>query len=178
MSIKGKDKGRKILAHTSFQIFTRSFTKVFAQHIDAPATTVVVNLTATPIAPAPDPLAAPFHSGATIPSVPRKRMVVVLDTSATSSERSSSASLIKNMDMGEFIIDLMKTKVQPPSLSPHIIIINQGSCVDLLFYLFIPQNLTFVFFSLDFFFFKVGYINQFTTGHTLRNFMLPKTGLA
>ena len=71
--------------------------------------------TATPSAPVPDPIAAPSHSGATIPSVPRKRKAVAPDTSATSSERSSSLSLIENVDMGELIEDLMKMKVPPPT---------------------------------------------------------------
>jgi hypothetical protein len=76
---------------------------------------VVGSPTATPSAPPPNHVAAPSHSGATIPSMPRKRKVVALDTSATSSERSSSLSLIENVNMGELIEDLMKTKVSPPA---------------------------------------------------------------
>ena len=71
--------------------------------------------TATPFAPLPNPIVVPSHSGATIPSVPRKRKDVAPDTSATSSERSSSLSLIENVDMGELIEDLMTTKVLPPA---------------------------------------------------------------
>jgi hypothetical protein len=44
-----------------------------------------------------------------------KRKVVALDTFATSSERSSTTYLIENVDMGELIKDLMKTRVPPPA---------------------------------------------------------------
>jgi hypothetical protein len=54
-------------------------------------------------------------AGATIPSVPRKRKVVAPNTSATSSERSSSLYLIENVDMRELIEDLIKMKVPPPA---------------------------------------------------------------
>jgi hypothetical protein len=74
---------------------------------------VVGSPTATPSAFFTNLVAIPFHSGATIPSVPRKRKVVASDTSATSSEMSSSLSLIENVDMGELIEDLMKMKVPP-----------------------------------------------------------------
>jgi hypothetical protein len=76
---------------------------------------VVGSPTATPYALVPDPIAVPSHSGATIPSVARKRKVVAPDTSATLSERSSSLSLIENVDMGELIKDHMKMKVPPPA---------------------------------------------------------------
>ena len=63
----------------------------------------------------PHPIAAPSHSGATIPSVSCKGKIVAPDTFVTSSERSSSFSLIENVHMGELIEDLMKTKVPPPA---------------------------------------------------------------
>ena len=47
--------------------------------------------------------------------MPHKRKVVAPDTYATSSERSSSLSLIENVDMGELIEDLMTTKIPPPA---------------------------------------------------------------
>jgi hypothetical protein len=47
--------------------------------------------------------------------VPRKRKAVAPDTSATSSDMSSSLFLIENVDMGELIEDLMKTKVPHPA---------------------------------------------------------------
>ena len=65
----------------------------------------------------PDLVAASSHSGTTIKLVPRKRKVVAPDTSATSSQKSSSFSLIDHVDMGEFIEDLMKTKFFPPATS-------------------------------------------------------------
>jgi hypothetical protein len=71
--------------------------------------------TATLFAPPPDLVAARSHSGAIIPSVPRKMKVVVTDTSAILLERSSSLSLIENVDMEKLIEDLMKMKVPPPA---------------------------------------------------------------
>ena len=50
--------------------------------------------------------------------MPRKKEVVSLDTSASSSERSSSLLLIEYVDMGELIKDLIKTKVPPPVYCP------------------------------------------------------------
>jgi hypothetical protein len=113
--VKAKGKGRKLVPLASSQVSTRSFTKASVQRTVAPATTVVGSPSAAPSAPHPNPAPVPSHSGATIPSVPRKRKAVAPDTSATSSERSSSLSLIENVDMGELIEDLMKTKVPPPS---------------------------------------------------------------
>ena len=110
-----KGKGRKLNPHASSQVSTRSYNKASVQHTVAPATTVVGSPTATPSAPAPDAVAAPAHSGATNPSVPRKRKVIAPDTSATSSEKSSSLSLIENVDMEDLIEDLMKSKIQPPA---------------------------------------------------------------
>jgi len=75
---------------------------------------VVGSPTATPFAALANPVVAPSHSGTTIPSVPRKRKAVALDTLAISSEMSSSLSLIEIMDMGEFNEDLMKTKFHLP----------------------------------------------------------------
>ena len=76
-----------------------------------PSTTIVESPSTTPSAPASDNIVVPSHSGVTIPSVPRNRKVVWPDTSATSSKRSSSLSLIENVDMGNLIEDLMSTKV-------------------------------------------------------------------
>ena len=89
-SVKGKGKGRKLVPLASSQVSTRFFTKALVQRTVGPATTMVGSPTVTPYAPLPSPIAAPSHSGATIPSVPRKRRVVVPDASATSSERLSS----------------------------------------------------------------------------------------
>ena len=114
-SVKGKGKGRKIVPYASSQISIHSFTKASVQRTVGPATTVVGSPTATPFAYAPDLVAAPSHSGTTISLVPHKRKVVTFDISATSSERSSSLSLIENMDMEELIKDLMKTKIPPPA---------------------------------------------------------------
>ena len=110
-----KGKGRKLAPHSSSQVSTRSYTKASVQRTVPPATTVVGSPTATPSAPAPDAVAAPAHSGATNPSVPRKRKAIAPDTSATSSEKSSSLSLIENVDMADLIEDLMKLKIQPPA---------------------------------------------------------------
>jgi hypothetical protein len=74
---------------------------------------VVGSPTTTLSAPFANYVVVPAHSGATIPSVPRKRKAVAHDIFATSSERLSSLSLVENVDMGEFIEDLMKTKVPP-----------------------------------------------------------------
>ena len=107
-SIKDEGKGRKIVAHASFQVFTCYFTKDSVERIVAPVTT------ATPSAHVPDPLAGPSHNITTIPSVLRKTKAVARDTLATSLERSSSLSLIENVDMGGLIQDLIKTKVYVP----------------------------------------------------------------
>ena len=53
------------------------------------------------------------YSGATIPLVPRKRKVVAPDTSVTSFKMPCTFSLIENVNMGEYIDDLMK--VPPPT---------------------------------------------------------------
>ena len=47
--------------------------------------------------------------------MPRKRKAVAPNTFSTSSEKSSSLSLIENVDMEELIEDLMRTKVPPPA---------------------------------------------------------------
>ena len=104
-SVKGKGKGRKLVPLASSQVSTRSFTKASVQRTAGPAT--------TPSAPLPSPIAAPSHSGATNSSVPHKRKAVAPDTFATSSERSSSLSLIENVDMGDLIEELVTTKVPP-----------------------------------------------------------------
>ena len=114
-SVKGKGKGRKVVYHASSRISTCSFTMASVQCIVGPAITVVGSPTATLFAPLPNPIVAPSHSDATILSVPRKRKVVAPDIFATSSERSSSLSLIENMGMAEHIEDLMKTKASPPA---------------------------------------------------------------
>ena len=113
MPVKHKGRGKKVLAHASSQVTSRSNAKASVQRNVAPATTVVGSPTGTPSAALANPVVAPSHNGVTIPSVPRKRKVVALDTSATSSKMSSSLSLIENVDMGELIEDLMKTKVPP-----------------------------------------------------------------
>ena len=89
--------------------------KASVQSIVAPAATVVGNPTTIPSAPAPNLITASSYSGATIPSMPRKRNAIGPDISTTSSERSSSLSFIKNVDMGKLIEDLIKTKVPPPA---------------------------------------------------------------
>ena len=113
--VKSKSKARKLNPKSSSQVSTRSYTKASVQRTVAPATTVVGSPSATPSAPAPDAAPAPSHSGATIPSVPRKRKAVAPDTSATSAEISTSYSLIENVDMVDLIEDLMKSKIQPPA---------------------------------------------------------------
>ena len=115
MPVKAKGKDRKLVPHSSFEVSTRSYTKAFVQRTVAPATTEVGSPSATPSAPAPDAVPAPSHSGVTIPSVPRKRKMVAPDTSATSSERSTSHSLIEIVDIVDLIEDLMKSKIQPPA---------------------------------------------------------------
>ncbi len=111
-SAKGKGKGKRV---ATSQKSTRSYTKVSVQPTPVPAATVVGSPSATPSAIAPDVAPAPSHSGVTIPSVPRKRKALAPDTSATSSEKSSSLALIENVDMGELIEELMRTKVPPPA---------------------------------------------------------------
>ena len=91
----------------SSQVSTRSYTKASVQRTAAPATTIVGSPSAIP----QDLVHAPSHSGLTIPSVPRKRKAIAPDTSATSLEKSSSHVLIENVDMGELIEDLLRTKV-------------------------------------------------------------------
>jgi len=109
---KGKGKGKRV---ASSQVSTRSYTKASVPHTPVPEKTVVGSPSATPSAIAPDLVPTPSHSGVTLPSVPRKRKALAPDTSATSSEKSSSLSLIENVDMGELIEELMRTKVPPPA---------------------------------------------------------------
>ena len=109
--VKGKGKGRKIIAHASSQVSICSFTKALVQRTTAPTTTVVRSPTATPSALAPYIVAAPSQSRATIPLVPHKNKVVESNTSVVSLEKSSSLSFIKNVDMEELIQDFIKTKV-------------------------------------------------------------------
>jgi hypothetical protein len=97
----------------SSQVSTRSYTKAPVQRTPVPVTTVVGSPSATPSAIVPDLVPAPFHSGVTLPSVPRKKKALAPNTSATSSEKSSSLALIENVDMGELIEELMLTKVPP-----------------------------------------------------------------
>ena len=92
--MKGKDKGRKVATHASFQVSIRSFTKASIQRIVVPTTTIVGSPTPTPSPLAPDHVAAPSHSSATIPLVLRKKKAIVLDTSVTSSKRPFTLSLI------------------------------------------------------------------------------------
>jgi hypothetical protein len=113
--VKAKGKGRKLVPLASSQVSTRSYKNASVQCTVVPSNTVVGSPSAIPSAPPPDIVAARSHSGATIPSMPRKRKVIAPDTSVTSSEKSSSISLIENVDMGELIEDLMKTKIPPPT---------------------------------------------------------------
>ena len=108
-SAKGKGKGKRV---ASSQVSTRSYTKASVQR---PATTVVESPSATPSAVAPEHVPAPSYSGVALPSVPRKRKAVAPETSATSSEKSSSLSLIVNVDMCELIEDFLRTKFTPPA---------------------------------------------------------------
>ena len=113
--VKGKGRGKKVLAHASSKVSSRSNAKPSVQRNVVPTTTVVGSPTKTPSADVANPVVAPSYSGVTIPSVPRKRKVVAPDTSATSSEMSSTLSLIENVDMAKLIEELMKTKVPPPT---------------------------------------------------------------
>jgi len=111
--VKGKGRGKQILAHASSPVSICSYTKASVQRTTTPATTVIGSSTATPSDPLANLVAALSHNGATIPCVLRKRKVVAPDTSGTSSERSSCLSLIENVDIEELIEDLMKTKAPP-----------------------------------------------------------------
>ena len=133
--VKDKDKGRKLVPLASSQVSTRSFTKASVQRNVAPATTVVGSPSATPSAPHPNPPPVPSRSGSTIPSVPRKRKAVAPDTSATSSEMSTSLSLIENVDMVELIEDLVKTKVPPPAYRCIQVFLTKV-CVSFCFFVF------------------------------------------
>ena len=136
-----------------FSGITISYIKAFVQHTTAPASTVVGSPTATLSAPLANHVVGPSYSGATIPSVPCKRKVVAPDTSATSSKKPSSVSLIENVDMGEFIKGFHEDQGSPSSLPPHTRFPNRGLCAVLLFHSFILGNWTIVFFifSLHFF---------------------------
>ena len=111
-SVKDNRKGKRV---TSSQVSTGFYTKAFVQRTATPATTVVESPTTTPFTLAPDLDLALSHCGVALPSVPCKRKAIAPDTSATSFEKSSSLSLIENVDMGELIEDLMRTKVTPPT---------------------------------------------------------------
>lgn len=138
-SAKGKGKGKKVAS-------TRSYTKASVQRTAAPATTVVGSPSATPSAIAPDLVPTPSHSGVTLPSVPRKRKAVAPDTSATSSEKSSSLSLIENADMCELIEELLRTKVPPPAYRRIQEFLTKVSAYSLV-RSFIPYNSSLHFFS-------------------------------
>jgi hypothetical protein len=86
--VKDKGRGRQVLVHASSQVSTRSYTKTSIQRIAALATTVVGSPTAT-LATLANIVAAPSHSGVTIPSVLHKTKAIAPDTSTTLSERSS-----------------------------------------------------------------------------------------
>jgi hypothetical protein len=98
--MKGKSRGMKLLAHASSQVSTHSCTKAFVQRIASPATTVFGSPIATPSAPLANHVAAPSHSDAIIPSMLCKRKAVALDTSTTSSERSSTLSFCSKCELG------------------------------------------------------------------------------
>ena len=142
-SAKGKGKGKKV---ASSQVSTRSYTKASVQRTAAPATTVVGSPSAAPSAVAPDLVPTPSHSGVTLPSVPRKRKAVAPDTSATSSEKSSSLSLIENADMCELIEELLRTKVPPPAYRRIQEFLTKVSAYSLV-RSFIPYNSSLHFFS-------------------------------
>ena len=114
-SIKGNDKTKNVFAHASSKVYTHFFIKASIQRTVVSATTMVGSPTATPSGHVSDLIAVSSHSGAIIPFMPRKRKVLAPDTSVTSSKRSSSISVIENVDMEELIEDLMKTKVPPPT---------------------------------------------------------------
>ena len=76
--VKHKGKGRKFVPHVFSQVSTCSYTKASVQHNVAPVTTVVGSPTATTSTLAPDLVAVLSHSGATTPSVPRKRKACCL----------------------------------------------------------------------------------------------------
>ena len=104
---------------------TIHMTTRFATKASTPYTSVVGNPSISPsVAPcATLPLTlstmplglvfAPSQSDVFTLHVSRKRKAVAPDTFATSSGMPFSYSLIENVDMGEFIEDLMKTKVPP-----------------------------------------------------------------
>ena len=127
--------------------------KTSVQRTVAPATIVIGIPTTTPFHPLSNVIATFFHSGVTIPSVPRKKQAIALDTSATSSERSITLSLIEDVDMEELIVDLMKTKVSPSAYRRIQEFLNKV-CVP--FYYFIHslyeiEYLFFILFSMHFF---------------------------
>ena len=101
-----KGKGKRVAFS---QVSTHSFTKASVQR--TPATIVVESPTTIPSAPSRDNVPAPSRSRVTIPSVPRKRKAIALNTSTTCSKKSSPLSLIENVNMGELIKDLMRSKV-------------------------------------------------------------------
>ena len=95
-SAKGKGKGKRVASN---QVSTLSYIEVSVKRTTTPATTVVGCPIATPSVFASDIVHAPSHRGVALPSIPRKRKAITPDTSATSSEKSSSPSLIENVNM-------------------------------------------------------------------------------
>ena len=110
--LKGKGKGKR---DVFIQVFICFFTKPSVQRKTALTTIIVKSPTAILFAPALDHISATSHYGTTIHSVPRKKKAVASDSSTTSSENLSSLYLIENVDMGELIEDLMRTKFLPPA---------------------------------------------------------------
>jgi hypothetical protein len=82
-------------------ITTRSATKATVQASAAPTPTVVGS---------PSVLLAPSHSGATAPAFTRKRKALAAATSVTSSEGTSTYTLIENVYMGDLMEHFNKTK--------------------------------------------------------------------
>jgi hypothetical protein len=82
-------------------ITTRSATKATVQASAAPTPTVVGS---------PSVLPAPSHSAATAPAFTRKRKALAAATSVTSSEGTSTYTLIENVYMGDLMEHFNKTK--------------------------------------------------------------------
>lgn len=120
VSLMSKGKAMMSSKPSSTHKITRFATKAFAPYTFVvgrpsafPSIAPYVASSLTPFIGSLGPASAPSQSNVSISHVLRKRKAVALDTSATSSGKPSTLSLIENVDMRELIEDLMKTKVPP-----------------------------------------------------------------
>ena len=101
-----KDRAKKTATQASSQVVIRFASKTPIgppTFLPSPSSAPSVALSIAPSGPSlafgSQSIATPSHSSTSLLSLPCKRMAVLLDTSATSSESPNTLALIKNVDM-------------------------------------------------------------------------------